>query len=137
MASDLKSETRLMLGPGHCLREQVLEACPELESLSVASWMPESGMRRTFEGSSLETIRHMVASGIGVTVLPRTSIPSPMPRDSLLRYLPFEDPVPGRRVVLAWRKTFPRPPAIEMLRRAILSCILAGLTKLELDAFVS
>ncbi len=135
-ANDLKGETMLMLGPGHCFRDQVLEACPELESLSVASWMPETGMRRTFEGSSLETIRHMVASGIGVTVLPRTSVPSPVPRDSLLRYLPFEDPVPGRRVVLAWRKSFPRRAAIEALRSAILACNPDGIKKLELDAFV-
>ncbi|MGI9027071.1 MAG: hydrogen peroxide-inducible genes activator [Burkholderiaceae bacterium] len=136
-ASDLKNETMLMLGPGHCFRDQVLEACPELAPFSVASWMPETGMRRTFEGSSLETIRHMVASGIGVTVLPRTSIPSPMPRDSLLRYLPFEDPVPGRRVVLAWRKTFPRIAAIDLLRSAILACDLEGMKKLDLDAFVA
>ena len=136
-ASDLKSETMLMLGAGHCFREQVLEACPELEPLSIASWTQASGMRKTFEGSSLETIRHMVASGIGVTVLPRTSVPSPMPLDSLLRYLPFEAPVPGRRVVLAWRKTFPRRAAIEALRSAILACNLEGMKKLQLDAFVS
>lgn len=133
---DLKNETMLMLGADHCFRDQVLEACPEIAPLSVASWMPDSGMRRTFEGSSLETIRHMVASGIGVTVLPRTSVPQPLPRDSLLRYLPFEDPVPGRRVVLAWRKTFPRRAAIDVLRSAILACKLEGMKKLELDAFV-
>ncbi len=135
-AGDLKKETMLMLGAGHCFRDQVLEACPEIAPLSIASWMPDSGMRRTFEGSSLETIRHMVASGIGVTMLPRTSIPQPLPRDSLLRYLPFEDPVPGRRVVLAWRKTFPRRAAIDLLRKAILACDLAGMKKLALDAFV-
>ncbi len=136
-AGDLKNETMLMLGAGHCFRDQVLEACPETAPLSVASWMPETGMRRTFEGSSLETIRHMVASGIGVTVLPRTSVPSPIPLDSLLRYLPFDDPVPSRRVVLAWRKTFPRRAAIEVLRSAILACNLEGMKKLEVDAFVS
>ncbi|MDQ2768841.1 MAG: LysR substrate-binding domain-containing protein, partial [Gemmatimonadota bacterium] len=136
-AGDLKNETMLMLGAGHCFRDQVLEACPELAPFSVASWMPETGMRRTFEGSSLETIRHMVSSGIGVTVLPRTSIPSPLPRDSLLRYLPFEAPVPGRRVVLAWRKTFPRRAAIELLCSAILACDLDGMKKLDLDAFVA
>ena len=136
-AGDLKNETMLMLGAGHCFRDQVLEACPEIAPLSVASWMPETGMRRTFEGSSLETIRHMVASGIGVTVLPRTSVPSPIPRDSLLCYLPFDDPVPSRRVVLAWRKTFPRRAAIEVLRSAILACNLVGMKKFEVDAFVS
>ena len=74
----------------------------------------------------------MVASGIGVTVLPRTSIPSPLPKDSLLRYVPFEKPVPDRRVVLAWRKTFPRVAAIEALRDAVFACDLVGMKKLNL-----
>lgn len=131
-ADDLKGETMLLLGAGHCFRDQVLEVCPELARLPVPSWVGESGIQKTFEGSSLETIRHMVASGIGVTVLPRTSIPSPLPKDSLLRYVPFEKPVPDRRVVLAWRKTFPRIAAIEALRDAVLACDLVGMKKLDL-----
>lgn len=134
-AADLKDETMLLLGAGHCFRDQVLEVCPELEPLPVASWAHDTGIRRTFEGSSLETIRHMVASGIGVTVLPRTSVPVPLPADSLLRFLPFEDPVPGRRVVLAWRKSFPRRAVIDVLRTAVGACDLAGTTKLDLPAF--
>ena len=134
--ADLKDETMLLLGAGHCFRDQVLEVCPELEPLPTASWSHDSGIRRTFEGSSLETIRHMVASGIGVTVLPRTSVPSPLPADSLLRYLPFEDPVPGRRVVLAWRKSFPRKAAIEVVRAAVRGCNLEGMTKLDLGSFL-
>ena len=128
---DLKHETMLLLGAGHCFRDQVLEVCPELARLPVPSWVSESGMQKTFEGSSLETIRHMVASGIGVTVLPRTAVPSPVPRDSLLRYIPFEKPVPDRRVVLAWRKTFPRVAAIEAVRDAVLACDLVGMKKLR------
>ncbi|MEO8936602.1 MAG: LysR substrate-binding domain-containing protein [Burkholderiaceae bacterium] len=130
-AADLKDETMLLLGAGHCFRDQVLAVCPELQPLPVASWAHDSGIRRTFEGSSLETIRHMVASGIGVTVLPRTSVPSPLPADSLLRYIPFEQPVPGRRVVLAWRKSFPRRAAIEVIRAAVRDCNLDGTTKLD------
>jgi LysR family hydrogen peroxide-inducible transcriptional activator len=136
-AADLKDETMLLLGAGHCFRDQVLAVCPELEPLPVASWAHDSGIRRTFEGSSLETIRHMVASGIGVTVLPRTSVPSPLPADSLLRYLPFDAPVPGRRVVLAWRKTFPRRAAIDVVRAAVAACNLEGMTKLDLEAFIA
>ncbi len=136
-AVDLRDETMLLLGAGHCFRDQVLEVCPELEPLPVSSWSHESGIRRTFEGSSLETIRHMVASGIGVTVLPRTSVPSPLPVDSLLRYLPFADPVPGRRVVLAFRKSFPRRAAIDVVRTAVGECTLDGMTKLELAAAVA
>ncbi len=136
-AADLKDETMLLLGAGHCFRDQVLEVCPELEPLPVASWSHDRGIRRTFEGSSLETIRHMVASGIGVTVLPRTSLPDPVPADSLLHYVPFAAPVPGRRVVMIWRKTFPRKAAIDVVRSAVRGCELSGTTRLDLPPVVS
>src|SRR6478735_8480139 len=68
-SEELKSETMLLLGSGHCFRDQVLEVCPEMSRFSTSS----DGVARTFEGSSLETIRHMVASGIGITVLPQAS----------------------------------------------------------------
>jgi LysR family transcriptional regulator, hydrogen peroxide-inducible genes activator len=134
-AADLKDETMLLLGAGHCFRDQVLAVCPELEPMPVSAWSHDSSIRRTFEGSSLETIRHMVASGIGVTVLPKTSIPQPLPQDSLLRYLPFDDPVPGRRVVLVWRKTFPRKAAIEVVRDAVRACAIDGMRHVELPPY--
>ena len=136
-AADLKDETMLLLGAGHCFRDQVLAVCPELEPLPMSSWSHDSGIRRTFEGSSLETIRHMVSSGIGVTVLPKTSMPQPVPQDSLLHYLPFEAPVPGRRVVLIWRKTFPRRAAIDVIRASVAACRLEGMTKLDLPAYAA
>lgn len=129
-ADDLKKETMLLLGSGHCFRDQVLEVCPELSRFSAGA----EGIQKTFEGSSLETIRHMVASGLGVTVLPMSSTPEKVPRDSLIAYLPFRKPVPDRRVVLAWRKSFTRGAAIEALRRAILRCPLYGVSKLDLPA---
>lgn len=129
-ADDLKKETMLLLGTGHCFRDQVLEVCPELSRFSTDA----EGIQKTFEGSSLETIRHMVASGLGVTVLPMTSIPEKTPRDSLIAYLPFKKPAPDRRVVLAWRKSFTRGPAIEALRQAILKCPLHDVSKLDLPA---
>ena len=125
-SEDLKRETMLLLGTGHCFRDQVLEVCPELSRFSTSA----EGMQKTFEGSSLDTIRHMVASGLGVTVLPRTSVPEKPVRDALLEYVPFKPPAPDRRVVLAWRKSFTRMPAIEALRQAILKCPLPGVTKL-------
>ena len=134
-AADLRDETMLLLGAGHCFRDQVLAVCPELEPLPMSSWSHDTGIRRTFEGSSLETIRHMVASGIGVTVLPRTSLPSPVPSDSLLRYLPFDQPVPGRRVVLVWRKSFPRRAAIDVVRAAVDACQLEGVARLDLAPY--
>ena len=125
-SEDLKKETMLLLGTGHCFRDQVLEVCPELSRFSSSA----EGIQKTFEGSSLETIRHMVGSGLGVTVLPMTSIPDKPPRDSLLAYIPFKPPAPDRRVVLAWRKSFTRAPAIEALRQAVLKCALNGVTRL-------
>ncbi len=124
-STELKEQTMLLLGAGHCFRDQVLEVCPELSRFSQAS----AGIQKTFEGSSLETIRHMVAAGIGITVLPRTACAVPRPDDPL-RYVPFEEPAPSRRVALAWRKSFGRAPAIEALRRAILGCGLNGATPL-------
>jgi LysR family hydrogen peroxide-inducible transcriptional activator len=59
-----------------------------------------------------------------------TSIPDKTPRDSLLNYIPFKPPAPDRRVVLAWRKSFTRAPAIEALRQAVLKCALNGVTRL-------
>lgn len=121
-SEELKEQTMLLLGNGHCFRDQVLEVCPELSRFSTTA----EGMQRTFEGSSLETIRHMVAAGIGITVLPAASVPESPGPDDLLRYLPFEAPVPTRRVVLAWRKSFPREAAIEALVQAIADCHLPG-----------
>ena len=59
---------------------------------------------------------------------------SSVSRESLLRFVPFSKPVPDRRVVLVYRKSFPRPAAIEALRQAILDCPLQGVRKLDLPA---
>ncbi len=70
-AEELKQETMLLLGNGHCFRDHVLEVCPEFARFSSNA----EGIRKSFEGSSLETIKHMVAAGMGVTVVPQLSIP--------------------------------------------------------------
>lgn len=126
-AEDLKEETMLLLGAGHCFRDQVLEVCPELSRFSESS----EGIQRTFEGSSLETIRHMVAAGIGITVLPASSLDSQQLKSDLLTYIPFRKPVPDRRVVLVWRKSFPRPTAIQALIKAVHRTQMPGVTYLE------
>ena len=114
----LKSETMLLLGAGHCFRDHVLEVCPEY-----ARFSPDAeGIRKSFEGSSLETIKYMVASGVGVTVVPLLAARA----SEQLRYLPFSAPVPTRRVVLVWRRTFTRFEAIAALRNAIYDCKLEG-----------
>jgi LysR family hydrogen peroxide-inducible transcriptional activator len=126
-AEELKSETMLLLGNGHCFRDQVLEVCPEMSRFSTSG----DGIARTFEGSSLETIRHMVASGIGITVLPQASVPDMQASDGMLRYVPFVEPGPSRRVVIAWRKSFTRRAAIEAVRDAVLSSDLQGVMMLR------
>jgi LysR family transcriptional regulator, hydrogen peroxide-inducible genes activator len=123
-AQELKQETMLLLGNGHCFRDHVLDVCPEHARFSSDA----DGIRKSFEGSSLETIKHMVASGMGVTVVPQLSVSdTPQPH---LRYLRFTPPVPTRRVVLAWRKTFTRYEAIAALRNAVYACELSGVKRL-------
>jgi LysR family hydrogen peroxide-inducible transcriptional activator len=129
-ADDLKAETMLLLGSGHCFRDQVLEVCPEMARFS----SPGHGMQRTFEGSSLETIRHMVASGIGVTVLPRASVRDMEDPNGMLAFVPFSAPVPSRRVVIVWRKSFTRRAAIEAVCNAVAQCDLPGVDMLGLEA---
>ena len=133
---ELKRETMLLLGSGHCFRDHVLEVCPEFAKFSSNA----EGIRKSFEGSSLETIKHMVAAGMGVTLVPRLSVPKEAmaaePRrkrdeDPFIKYLPFEGDPPTRRVVLAWRRSFTRYEAIAALRNAIYACELPGVTRLS------
>jgi len=124
-SQELKQETMLLLGTGHCFRDQVLEVCPEFARFSSDA----EGIRKSFEGSSLETIKHMVASGMGITVVPRLSVPREA--QPHLKFIPFEAPVPSRRVVLAWRRSFTRYEAIAALRNAVHACELRGVTRLR------
>lgn len=113
---ELLGEPLLMLGRGNCFRDQVLDLCTAAGE----------GGPQVLEGSSLETIRHMVASGVGITVMPATAVDSIPKTDSLLRVRPFAEPQPSRRVGLVWRASFPRHQAIDILRRALLDCRLPG-----------
>lgn len=117
-AERLTAEHLLLLGQGNCFRDQVVQACPRLNE--------PGGLERSLEGSSLETLRHMVASGAGISVVPASAVESWPGDEKLMTIRPFADPVPMRRVVLAWRVTFPRPQAIDALRDAILAAPPAG-----------
>ncbi|HET7314566.1 MAG TPA: LysR substrate-binding domain-containing protein [Salinisphaera sp.] len=119
---DLADDNLLLLGPGHCFRDQVLQLCAECRESEEAN--------RTRSGSSLETIRHMVASGLGVTVLPRSSIPNLSAESRLLETRPFAGEPPQRQIGIAWRRSFPRPKAITALREAVLQCDPTGVTLL-------
>ena len=117
-SDQLTAEHLLLLGQGNCFRDQVVQACPNLSE--------PGGLEGALEGSSLETIRHMVATGAGVTVLPSTAA-APIPGGNpLLTVRPFEAPEPFRRIALAWRVTYPRSGAIDVIRQAILASPLDG-----------
>lgn len=117
-ASDLAKESMLLLGAGHCFREQVIEACPDC--MPLRGGIDESN--HVVEGGSLETIRHMVASGMGITILPCTAAGADRYAKRLLTIRRFAGKPPCRDVALAWRASFPRPKVIDVLRDAVAAC---------------
>ncbi len=121
----LAAEHPLMLGPGHCFRDQILEVCPGCIRSSEESQGAQIG-------SSLETIRHMVASGLGVTILPCTAAGVDIYNQYLIAVKQFENPVPTRRVALAWRKSFHRDEAIQAIHDAIKNAPLRCIKQLDL-----
>lgn len=118
---ELSREQLLLLGPGHCFRDQILESCPPLVD-AVTRRADTGSPSLVTEGSSLETIRHMVASGLGITVLPLSAATAMQYRKDVLVTRPFAPPIPSRTVALAWRVTFPRPKAIDVLSLAANQC---------------
>lgn len=123
----LAGEQVLMLGAGHCFRDQVLKACPECGA-------PAGQQDLLLDGSSLETIRHMVASGIGVTVLPCSAAGADRYAQRLLAIRRFTHPAPSRRVSLAWRRSFPRPKAVDAVYEAFMSCPFSGVEPVKAAA---
>lgn len=119
-AARMQEEPLLLLGAGNCFRDQVLEACPRCAH--------GTGLQKTMEGSSLETIRHMVATGLGVTVLPSSAADPLVGTQRLLSIRNFSSPEPSRRIAIAWRVTYPRTKIIDLLRGALLDCRLPGVT---------
>jgi LysR family hydrogen peroxide-inducible transcriptional activator len=114
-AADLEPAELLLLGQGDSLREQVLQAFPHLDPAAAGG----TAVRTFTQGATLETLRHMVASRLGVTILPQTAAQAPLYAPNLLVTRPFVSPAPKRSLVLAWRVSFPRHKAIDLLRRAI------------------
>lgn len=121
---ELGEDQLLLLGPGHCFRDQVLESYPHRDTGTTK----EGDLSHSVAGTSLETLRHMVASGLGVTVLPSTAAGADRYAERLLAIRRLVQPTPKRTVALAWRATYPRPKAIEALRQAIRRCSLSGVT---------
>ncbi|MDF1758912.1 MAG: LysR substrate-binding domain-containing protein [Coxiellaceae bacterium] len=116
-ANQLNKQNVLLLGEGHCFRDQILEACPQCYHTTE--------QQQTIEGSSLETLRAMVASGYGITILP-SSATQVKHYSNTLTTRPFTGKQPQRTVALAWRDSFPRTKAITVLIQALTKSTLNG-----------
>ncbi len=115
-AEMLPDQDLLLLGEGHCFRDQVLELCPAL------SQQQNDRVGSVTQGSSLETLKYMVATGLGITVLPESAVGN---LDSnLITTRPFANPAPTRTVALAWRARFPRGQAIDLLLDTAGKCLI-------------
>lgn len=115
-AGDLAEHRVLLMGEGHCFRDQVLEACPGLQQAIREKYAQGQVV---VEGSSLETLKHMVASGLGITVLPESAAQEASYGENTLAVRRFKSPVPRRQIALAWRVSYPRPEAIDILINAL------------------
>lgn len=120
----LSDERVLLLTEGNCMRDHVLGSCTDL-----AARQKITGLTSTLQGSSINTIRHMVASGLGISVLPATALTE---NDHMLfSIIPFESHVPTRRILLAYRRNFVRPKALSAIRKAIFSAQLSGVSFIQ------
>lgn len=106
--NELNGKTVLSLGDGHCLRDQALGFC-------FAAGAKDD---ERFKATSLETLRNMVAAGSGITLLPQLSVPKEKTKDGVC-YLQAHDPVPSRKIVLAYRPGSPLRKRFEELAKTI------------------
>jgi LysR family hydrogen peroxide-inducible transcriptional activator len=93
-ANMLGGEALLLLEDGHCLRDQALELCAHIGATE------HNGFRAT----SLETLRHMVGAGVGITLMPWLSVAPPVASNPAIALIPFTAPTPSRRLGLVWRR---------------------------------
>lgn len=106
---DLAGEEILLLEEGHCLRDQALDLCSKIDAREIAG----------FRATSLETLRQMIVSGIGTTLIPKLATVDKISNQLSIRYIPFEEPAPGRRIVLAYRDTYHRVPILKKIADTI------------------
>lgn len=112
----LAQEKVILPHAGHCFRRQVLDQCPDVSRSD----------REGVQGNSLETIRQMVASGLGITVLPCSALTAKY-RHKRLATVPFADPTPERQIGLVWRKGFGRMRALNVLVQTVRALKIVGL----------
>ena len=122
---DIPNKDLLMLGKGNCFRDQVVAACPNCHS-------PSASEDNWVVGSSLETIRHMVAMKLGITVMPVTALAKQTDYPGL-DSRPFADPAPKRRIILAWRSSFPRKEAVKVIAQSLQQALAGQVDLLPLE----
>jgi len=108
---DIADETLLLLEDGHCLRDQALDVCSRID-------VRESD---DYRATSLETLRQMVAAGLGITLLPKLATRGPFGSGHGLTVKEFSKPVPSRTVGAVWRKSTARTDAIKAVCDAVQS----------------
>lgn len=106
--NELLGETLLLLGKGNCFRDAVLKICPHCITDD-----QQNQPANTIVTSSLETIKYMVARNMGISIMPRSALKSGA--NNLYLTKAFITPTPTRQIVLAYRKSFPRPTIINNL----------------------
>jgi LysR family hydrogen peroxide-inducible transcriptional activator len=114
--ADLAGEQLLLLADGHCLRDQALSVCH----------LAGAGERTGFRATSLETLRQMVAAGVGATLLPELSVTSPVPEYDGVRLVRFANPAPTRRIAMVWRRSNGQADFFQRIAESVRSTV-AGL----------
>ncbi len=103
---DLEDEQVLLLEDGHCLRDQALDVCNAHRAVE----------NTNFRGTSLETLRQMVAANAGVTLMPELAVPE---QKGGVSYIPFRGAPPHRKIGLCWRTTSTRAPLLETMGKLL------------------
>ena len=110
---DIANEELLLLEEGHCLRGHILDVC-------LLAGVKEDGQ---YHATSLETLRHMVGEGMGMTLIPELAVPTKTNKADEIRYIEFSDPKPNRRIGLLYRKNSYREEAFNNIGELIKSIL--------------
>ena len=110
---ELATQKMLLLEEGHCLRGQALDVC----------FSAGASENNRFRATSLETLRHMVSEGLGMTLLPELSVPKKKKKNDPIRYIPFSDPKPSRQIGLIYRQNSYREETYKNLAEVIRNSI--------------
>ncbi len=115
--ADLTDREVVLLAEGHCLHGQALDIC----------FKAGANENANYHATSLETLRHMVAEGMGCTLMPELAVPTKQNKNDVIRYLPFNDPKPNRRIGMMYRKGSYREATFNRLGEAIRAVLPVGI----------